>query len=1067
MDKKRTIVKIISKEQQTITLRQQQQRKLYNNKNLMVKPIINNSNDSNTSIKASNKTCNLIGKMINDVSKTTISGLSQQQQQQSKQNDKTTAAIIATTTSAQTNTLNNCCEGGKNEIVDDFHIYNTDNEQPSLNEVNRESLSLVNETLALVTVQSKELEAREEVKGENLLVTVQQPLLLQNFNKCLRHKNIINKPLDDSYQRTVDLDAFKAREYNFQCELLEYKNTSDHQQLQKDYYTTNTDVVENCGEELKFKSLSERKAQLKKEFFKDLNTQTVKLKTLNNVQTLNKRILKKQHNLKLKIPRDCNRQKEPSVDLKQTSLVALRKLDLQKKQQQQQTSKDLKSLNINNFTQKLQFPRVKELAKRFDYKVNMILPQTKTSTEAKAHNKLEAMVERHSPLSDEGCNIGHSPYSSDDDNDSIRTTNTAIERIPATKHKDKVARSASSDSALGLEVDEPMDVSEAPQPNQQKRRMTLTVTDLPLRPALLPLAEPTLLPDSPIIDTPVPILLEERVVEIPEVPGSGFSSRRESSQSCFSDYPPGEMQGVRFVRTPSVVVSDYSDDITCGITLEEIEYFRAQRLRRRRSSLETSGTEKDALDNNSDISASSSCSNLYYCGSTISALDGAECLVNGVRQQLERKTSDCSTCSISGDEDTNFSIPEQPEDCQDITDMLANQHLTSKRSKKPSGWRKIRNIVQWTPFFQTYKKQRYPWVQLAGHQGNFKAGPEQGTVLKKLCPKEEDCFHILMKDVLRPYVPEYKGQVTMYLQLQDLLSDFYQPCVMDCKIGVRTYLEEELSKAKEKPKLRKDMYEKMIQIDPNAPSDDEHKAKGVTKPRYMVWRETISSTATLGFRIEGIKKSDGTSSKDFKTTKSREQIKSAFREFISGFPHAMARYIQRLRAIRATLECSDFFRSHEVIGSSLLFVHDRKQANVWLIDFAKTVLLPENHYIDHASTWKVGNHEDGYLIGINNLIDIFNELEMEINTITDSSTASSTSLTPSTGSSPASLSPKRRTIQFIFMYVFFVFIIPKNMTYLSHKTNKSYNSICNYTLMVDKTVSCRVQVVKVVDHKNL
>lgn len=73
---------------------------------------------------------------------------------------------------------------------------------------------------------------------------------------------------------------------------------------------------------------------------------------------------------------------------------------------------------------------------------------------------------------------------------------------------------------------------------------------------------------------------------------------------------------------------------------------------------------------------------------------------------------------------------------------------------------------------------------------------------------------------------------------------------MDCKVGVRTYLEEELSKAKEKPKLRKDMYEKMIQIDPVAPTEEEHRAKGVTKPRYMVWRETISSTATLGFRIE-------------------------------------------------------------------------------------------------------------------------------------------------------------------------------------------------------------------------
>ncbi|XP_015834904.1 inositol-trisphosphate 3-kinase A isoform X1 [Tribolium castaneum] len=405
-------------------------------------------------------------------------------------------------------------------------------------------------------------------------------------------------------------------------------------------------------------------------------------------------------------------------------------------------------------------------------------------------------------------------------------------------------------------------------------------------------------------------------------------SRRHS---VFTD--DGEEPRCRYWRTPSVVVSDYSDDIM-GLTLEDIEYIRSQRKE----------------SSSPDSSLHSSCSNLNYCGSTISSLESEYVL-----RKPFRKSSNCSTCStLSDDEGDNLQV-----------------------KKEPSGWRKLRNIVQWTPFFQTYKKQRYPWVQLAGHQGNFKAGPDQGTILKKLCVKEEKCFKVLMKDVLRPYVPEYKGLVASddgecsYIQLQDLLGDFVSPCVMDCKIGVRTYLEEELAKAKEKPKLRKDMYEKMCQIDSNAPTEEEHKLKGVTKPRYMVWRETISSTATLGFRIEGIRKGDGTSSKDFKTTKSKEQIMKAFQDFTEGFPHAVPKYIQRLKAIKATLETSSFFSNHEVIGSSLLFVHDRYNANVWLIDFAKTIKLPENVKISHSSKWKVGNHEDGYLIGVNNLISIF------------------------------------------------------------------------------------------------
>ncbi|XP_063624973.1 inositol-trisphosphate 3-kinase B isoform X3 [Cydia splendana] len=357
------------------------------------------------------------------------------------------------------------------------------------------------------------------------------------------------------------------------------------------------------------------------------------------------------------------------------------------------------------------------------------------------------------------------------------------------------------------------------------------------------------------------------------------------------------------------------------------------------------------------------------------------------------RTDSMDSCSSFG---SMSSLPSDVCRCDDcllgIVDFyMPNSTDANKALKRQSErWRKLRNIVQWTPFFQTYKKQRYPWVQLAGHQGNFKAGPDQGTILKKLCPQEERCFQLLMKDILRPFVPEYKGQVTcddgeLYLQLQDLLSNFDSPCVMDCKIGVRTYLEEELAKAKEKTKLRKDMYEKMIQIDPKAPSEEEHRSKGVTKPRYMIWRETISSTSTLGFRIDGVKKADGTSSKDFKTTKSRDQIMEAFKEFTSNFPNAPARYLERLKSIRATLIESHFFRTHELIGSSLLFVHDKRRASIWMIDFAKTVPVPDNVNIDHNSSWKVGNHEDGYLIGIDNLISIFETMINENDTNTEQS----------------------------------------------------------------------------------
>ena len=294
-------------------------------------------------------------------------------------------------------------------------------------------------------------------------------------------------------------------------------------------------------------------------------------------------------------------------------------------------------------------------------------------------------------------------------------------------------------------------------------------------------------------------------------------------------------------------------------------------------------------------------------------------------------------------------------------------------------WRKVRSAVTWSPFVQQFKEQKYDWVQLAGHSGNFRAGRTQGTVLKKLSAAEECIYKRLMKDeALRQFVPVFHKSLILdddeqFIELEDCLASFTSPCIMDCKVGVRTYLEEELAKAREKPKLRKDMYEKMVAVDPEAPTAQEHLLKGVTKPRYMVWRETISSTATLGFRIDGIQK-DGNSSKDFKTTSTKEQVVTCFKTFLVDSPHVLSLYLARLNAIRLALDSSDFFKGHELIGSSLLFVHDDNSANIWLIDFGKTVAVPSDMEINHKSAWEVGNHEDGYLIGLDNIISIFKEM---------------------------------------------------------------------------------------------
>lgn len=350
-----------------------------------------------------------------------------------------------------------------------------------------------------------------------------------------------------------------------------------------------------------------------------------------------------------------------------------------------------------------------------------------------------------------------------------------------------------------------------------------------------------------------------------------------------------------------------------------------------------------------------------------------------------RKLSNSSSIGLSSA--SSFEESEDDFTGSDIESSLSPGRTSALCSPEDGSgsksWHKLKTMVHWSPFVVSFKK-RYPWVQLAGHAGNFQAG-DYGRVLKRFCECEQQCLQKLKEDVLQPHVPGYYGVVRKdeqdYNVMDDLLADFESPSIMDCKMGSRTYLEEELTKARERPRLRKDMFDKMVAVDPEAPTEQERAQQGILKPRYMQWRETLSSTATLGFRIEGIKKADGSCNTNFKKTKQKEQVMKALEDFVEGNTQILKLYLQQLEELRSVLEKSHFFRTHEVVGSSLLFVHDASvKARVWMIDFGKTVPLPEPQTLDHRTPWVEGNREDGYLWGLDNLIDIFTTMLSRIPT---------------------------------------------------------------------------------------
>ncbi|KAI1713064.1 inositol polyphosphate kinase domain-containing protein [Ditylenchus destructor] len=123
----------------------------------------------------------------------------------------------------------------------------------------------------------------------------------------------------------------------------------------------------------------------------------------------------------------------------------------------------------------------------------------------------------------------------------------------------------------------------------------------------------------------------------------------------------------------------------------------------------------------------------------------------------------------------------------------------------------------------------------------------------------------------------------------------------------------------------------------------------------MKFQEEQSSTSTLGFRI------------DLAKIKTKGQVLEVLEEILGGQKWAVRKQLrQRLMTIRAGVENSQFFQSHEVVGGSLLIVFDSFVADAWLIDFAKVTKVPDGVVLNH----RTDPNTDGYLTGLDSLIEV-------------------------------------------------------------------------------------------------
>ena len=154
--------------------------------------------------------------------------------------------------------------------------------------------------------------------------------------------------------------------------------------------------------------------------------------------------------------------------------------------------------------------------------------------------------------------------------------------------------------------------------------------------------------------------------------------------------------------------------------------------------------------------------------------------------------------------------------------------------------------------------------------------------------------------------------------------------MLTAQMGTRTFEESEVNNHE----IRPDLLQKLLELSPDEVTAEEKVQGGITKVRYQCCRAEHTTTASLGFRVDGMQVCVSGAPQCvpkvlLHRTRSQAQVLEVILRFLKGHHESkdLCQWLlQQLLLLRQRLETSDTFSHHEMINTSLLFVYDQWSA---------------------------------------------------------------------------------------------------------------------------------------------